>query len=414
MHNNDIFDNMIHKLNIEFKYPKNLDDTIIGFDKVKHIIIQYAHQDKEQIVNESLLFIRLKFAYLSIMSLKSAEEFYKIQRLYHILLRFVNKCKIRRLKVFDVEEDLCLVPFTSIDPRKIVSIIQNKCIYRFNITDLINIINTSLMNQCFMLPMPVMPKNPYTNIEFNRHIIINIFLRIWDLKMKMRPIFYYFYQCNFNISIFKNKNRVLLCDHSIDSYLSKGSTLSPDVIVDILSLIRIYSNPFGQINIHPSFPSNLLYEIFRPYLKLYYKMKLYNCSVQEEKLRHGLCCFAIFNPNFGRRFKRPNSTYGYDDRHLDYSDFTEKAFYDLRNTSVFEIIKKLKTTNSMFSVSVPPLANVKYDYSASIINYPSFVSNEHDVLNMVTQIFGANADDSEEDEEEESKIDEEEEEEEDE
>lgn len=369
--NNNIFDLLSNKSGTVFDYAKKHETPFLGFDKVKHIFIQYIYQGSEPVVSEPLFFIRIKFSKFWLLTDVGIEQFSKIQRLYHIMLRFINKCKVRRFKVYDVDEDLCLMPFTSIDPRKIMRILHNKCIYKFNIHDLINIINTSLTNQHFMIPNPCIPKNPYTNLAFSRHHIINIFLRMWELKIKMRPILYYFYQCNFSIEQFKNRHRVLLCDIAIDSNLSKETLANPDVIIDVLNLIQMYSNPFMQINLHPCFPSKLLYRIFRPYMKLYYKMKLFNCPVIEEKLRHGLCCFALFNPHFGRKYIRRDLSSGFDDRHLEYGDFTEGAFYELRNMSVFEIIKKYrKDSRNIFSISIEPLKRINYVFGETIIHYP--------------------------------------------
>lgn len=378
--NNNVFDIIAEKINITFDYAKKHNDPFVGFDKVRHIFMQYIYQDNnyyETKVPEPLFFIRMKYAKFGLLTQEGVEQFNKVQRLYHIMLRFVNKCKMCRFKVYDAEEDLCLVPFSSIDPRKIMRILHKKCIYRFNIHDLINIIQTSLTNQHFMVPSPIMPKNPYINLEFSRHHIINIFIRMWELKIKMRPIFYYFFQCNFSISIFKNRHRILLCDMAIDSCLNRESPISPDIIIDLLNLIQYYSNPFLQISVNPNFPSKLLYKIFRPYLKLYYKMKLFNCSTQEEKLKHGLCCFALFNPNFGRKYIRADRTHGFDDRHLEYGDFTEGAFYELRNMSVFEIIKKFRNNSeNLFSISIGPIKHVTYISNETIIHYPQLIFEE--------------------------------------
>jgi hypothetical protein len=366
--NNNIFDAITNGTNTVFDYLQKYDVK----DKVKHIFMQYVYQnDKKPVVSEPLFFIRLKFAKFGLLTETGLVQFSRIQRLYHILLRFVNRCKTRRCKIYDVDEDLCLVPFDTLDPRKIIRIKQQGCIYRFNIHDLVNIITTSLTNQYFMIPDPRAPKNPYTNVEFERHHIINIFVRIWELKIKMRPLLYYYFQSNFHIEKFKNRNRLMLCDMSIDSGLTLETIITQDIATDLLNLIQTYSNPFLQIHLHPLFPLKLLYRIFRPYLKLYYKTKLHNCPVLEERLRHGLCCFALFNPQFGRKYVRNDETVAYDDRHLEYGDFTEGAFYELRKMSVFEIIKKYrKNRNNMFCISIEPYKNVKYVYGESIIQYP--------------------------------------------
>lgn len=387
MKNNNIFDEITNSTNTVFDYAKKYNVK----DRVKHIFMQYVYQnDKKPVVSEPLFFIRLKFAKFGLLTETGLEQFHKTQRLYHILLRFVNRCKTRRCKIYDVDEDLCLVPFDTLDPRKIIRIKQQGCIYRFNIHDLVNIITTSLTNQYFMIPDPHTPKNPYTNVAFDRHHIINIFVRMWELKIKMRPLLYYFFQCNFHVEKFKNRHRVLLCDMAIDSCLTLETTITQDVVMDLLNLIQTYSNPFLQIRLHPQFPLKPLYRIFRPYLKLYYRMKLHACPVMEERLRHGLCCFALFNPQFGRKYVREDDdAAGFDDRHLAYGDFTEGAFYELRDMSVFEIIKKYRRNrNNMFCISIEPLKNVNYVYGESIIQYPVLHSAEEEASDDDMEVQG--------------------------
>jgi hypothetical protein len=108
-------------------------------------------------------------------------------------------------------------------------------------------------------------------------------------------------------------------------------------------------------------------------------MKLHGCTVFAEKLKHGLCCFGLFNPHFGRKCELGEGRFGYDDRHLEYGDFTEGAFYELRNMSVFEIVKKYRRNhNNIFCVSIEPLKKVKYIYGESVIQYPAFHADEPD------------------------------------
>ena len=272
--NNHIFDIMTTRTGTVFDFAKKNVVPHCGFDKVKHIFMQYVYQTEgSEIVSEHLFFVRMKFAKFGLLTETGLDQFCKIQRLYHIMSRFINRCKLRRFKKYDADEDLCLVPFDTIDPRKILHLIHGKCVYRFNIHDLINILTTSLTNQFFMIPDPSFPKNPYTNINFDRHHLINIFVRIWELKIKMRPLLYYFFQCNFSVEVFKCRNRILLNDMAIDTYLSKESVASNDTLHDIINLIQTYGNPFLRINIHPNFSAKHLFRIFRPYLKLYHKMK---------------------------------------------------------------------------------------------------------------------------------------------
>ena len=93
---------------------------------------------KSIILLEPIREIKLKFAKYSLT--KDKTNFYKAQKLYHILQRFIQKCKLKKIKKFDVEYDLRMAPFV---PTTKIELIENKQIYPFNIYDLLNIVSTS-------------------------------------------------------------------------------------------------------------------------------------------------------------------------------------------------------------------------------------------------------------------------------
>ena len=88
---------------------------------------------KSIILLEPIREIKLKFARFLLMEDKT--NFYKAQKLYHILQRFIQKCKLKKMKKFDVEYDLRMAPFV---PTTKIELLENKQIYPFNIYDLLN------------------------------------------------------------------------------------------------------------------------------------------------------------------------------------------------------------------------------------------------------------------------------------
>ena len=81
------------------------------------------------------------------------DTFFKIQRIYYVLNRFAYKYKFNKTKII-VNTDMCLNELTE-GAVNVISIVQDKSKYLFNIRDLINIVETALTssNNFFIQPM---------------------------------------------------------------------------------------------------------------------------------------------------------------------------------------------------------------------------------------------------------------------
>jgi hypothetical protein len=146
-------------------------------------------------------------------------------------------------------------------------------------------------------------------------------------------------------------------------------------------MIKDFSNRFLKINVNPHFPPKVLYKIFRPYLKLYYRIKLFGCDESKTKLKKLLCCFGLYNPFFGKRYvEKISGKVGFDDRHMNFSDMVNGAFYELRDMTIFEMLKEnMNNHGSCYCVSLMPIKNVKYVYGEKdVIQFPPLISPDED------------------------------------
>ena len=81
----------------------------------------------------------------------------------------------RRYKMYDVSTDLKLNPLVGYDKRYIITIAENKVLYKFSIYDLLYVIQTNLTYTYALFVDPKFPRNPYTNLPFSIHNLYNIF-----------------------------------------------------------------------------------------------------------------------------------------------------------------------------------------------------------------------------------------------
>lgn len=283
--------------------------------------------------------IRMKFRKFLIMEDKS--YFYQAQRHYHILLRFVQMCKIRKAKTFDIDCDLRMTPF---HPATKIELIENRQIYPFNIHDLINVIKTTLLHQNYLFVKPQYPKNPYTNLNFGVNNLYNIYIKCLELKLRVPLVITYFAESEFNMDIFLEKHKHVLSEWAIESYLCKDATITENLIEDIYDMC--YKN---NIKIHSEFPKDEAYSIFRPYLKYHYNKK--NVS----RLLDG---FELHNPFFGMKYETADGKIMFDNRHLSFQEIKNIV---AKNTKNFNKMCASKYKyKDIFCISLPQIESVTY------------------------------------------------------
>ena len=145
------------------------------------------------------------------------DYFYKIQKTYNTLNRFVYNYKFKKTKIV-VNTDMGLNELSEND-KNVISIIDNNSKYLFHANDLIKIINTSLTNSYMFFAEPKSVKNPYNNLPFNKATLYNIYFYIRYKTDYYPELLFKFFKCNFNLTKFKFLNENLLREYSIENYV---------------------------------------------------------------------------------------------------------------------------------------------------------------------------------------------------
>jgi hypothetical protein len=235
------------------------------------------------------------------------EIFNKSQKTYLSLLKFSNIIKSRYASV-KVKTDLCGAPIknkiiinethSSKSVTRQVGIINTA--YWFSPCDLINIIMNAITYSDYLVHVPLDPRNPYTNINFTKTQLYNIYIKLHlETNYILPTLLTKYFLCEFNLKKFQIENECYIREHIIKSHVTNSSfTLLYD---DIMEMIEIY------FTIDKDFPKAVLVEIMRPYLYLFYitnyhirgVKKIYNAK---QKLKEHLKIFYKFNPQFGRKY----------------------------------------------------------------------------------------------------------------
>lgn len=248
--------------------------------------------------------------------LPNNDIFYKAQRIYWILQRFAKRFK--KYVTYSVNEDLYGAPLV---PRTTIELIQDNCIYKFSVHDLVRIIKSALLTIVHECPCPQYPRNPYTNVEFNDTHLLSIYAFIWAYTPRLAydAVIQAFHASNFNVTLFASQNRKLLSLKCVEAMVPKDAEVTPDMVQLIVNMISIYINPFIPWFISNNICRKLLYKIFRPYLHMYMLHRVLNHSTT--LLKKALNGFFLYNPMFGRDYYSfETKTYNVDTRHLGIRD----------------------------------------------------------------------------------------------
>jgi len=329
------------------KYFKITDEIFQNIDTLqKNIFFMFIQNKKEYS-------IKLKFKYFfheinNIFYTETQKEeflniFCKIQKTYFAMSRLAYLYKYKKAKVV-VDFDLCLNPI-DIHNKNVICLLQEKYKYYFRINDLINIITSSLSNTTMFFSNPLISKNPYNNVPFNKSTLYNIYFNIRAKTYIISELFHKFFLSNFNINNFEEEYDYLIRENAIRKYVKNNEDIE-SLYISVFSMIDFFNNNNYIINnsikISPTFPQKKLVDIMRPYLILYYLYKFSFTSKQnclKNVLLKKLDKFFKFNYAFGRKqikvqhyFSKNNkkiykNIYSYNDKHINFNDdYSSEAF----------------------------------------------------------------------------------------
>lgn len=311
------------------------------------------------------------FASIKIKSLYF-QVFYKAQHAYHVLQRFVTKCKYKQCHNFGYHYDLCFNHLSEYKESMLCNVYDEntKNIHTFALPDLIKLINKSLLYQEFSKPQPKTICNPFTNLPFKPHVLYNIYFKIMDSPISTPILFQLFFKSEFDIMTFYMKNECYVRE-CVARYVSKNimQNMKETYIYDMLDM---YNN-YHRLNIHTSFPSDILINAFEDILEQFvltlHLPDSYNKYESERVVIKYINDFYRNNKMFGRKqylndtYKHkfiPNSPFNQVEQHINGKFF----FYHKNFTK--PNIKKNNTKSKKINLDIPN-DNFTWEFNTSTV-----------------------------------------------
>ena len=240
-------------------------------------------------------------------------KFNKAQNAYIAFRKIAQHCKYKYGKRFEIDADLCFNAFSQFSPKITISLLENNIIYKFRLSDLVNIINKSLTNAPHFFVEPLEVKNPYTNLPFSSCNLYNIYFKLKEINYVMPILFQQYFSSNFDLVRFKNYNECFIRDKAIDNFMKDASI--DEQYQYILKMFYIhYRSVYFKID--PYFPRPKIVSVFKSYLHSFlqeeYSLNPYVRETKKIQLEYNLSIFSQLNPDFGKRIwvrKRPSASY---------------------------------------------------------------------------------------------------------
>ena len=279
------------------------DEIDAKFKIIFNIFITNKSKHKNVIKDKFIFFQESLNSYLHFSRETFVKLFCKIQQTYNAFSKLALLYKYKK-SVMSVTTDMILNEI-KINEKNIICIYHKNTRYLFNIYDLIKIVNTSLTNNFNFYSNPLPIKNPYNNIPFDKSTLYNIYFYIKFNTDIYDELYFLFFNCNFNLSVFHKKYEHILREYAIKIFV-KNST-SEMLMEYITFMIERHnkSNKKAKIVISPEFPTNNLIRIMKPYLLLFLQSfySLIPCIKTKAciELNKRLLMFNKFNPIFGRK-----------------------------------------------------------------------------------------------------------------
>ena len=172
---------------------------------------------------DSVLHVKFLTMYLEAKAIKN--KFRKLLRNYFWKKAIKSNC----------DQDLFMTPLTKFNNKFIISVLENKTIYTYRISDIVNLWMLAITASENLFVTPVKIKNPYTNIDFSKATLYNIYFKLLDTGFIIPSLINSFVKYDMDIKMFSIKNYTELKEIAILNFVKEGSILEKyEQIVNML------------------------------------------------------------------------------------------------------------------------------------------------------------------------------------
>ena len=280
--------------------------------------------------------------------------FYYSQKYYFLISKYANKYKMKKVKIYHNNCDLNMTPFEEIPEKLLIKLYDKSTnlIYIFRISDLIHIINNSLAYMENYKFTAKNIKNPYTNIEFNKSALYNIYFKLNSSTFIMPQLFHLYFLLDFNLTKHIIYNNTNIRQFSIKQHIR---TASIDTKYELIESMLEFFKSDVEIAINNYIEKIEYVNIFSPYVYLYilylYSNNRYISMFSRQLLFKKFINFSKYNKNRNINvicdkniMKKPIIILEYYNNR---QEITNTSFQSVENTGNYDNMRDTENTENI-------------------------------------------------------------------
>ena len=208
----------------------------------------------------------------------------KSKNVKNILKKYIYRKKTRKYNKNDVQHDLYFTPLEKYPTKQLIEIIENKTIYTFRISNLINMWMDALSKQENLFSKPIKLKNPYTNLPFSKYNLYNIFFSIKYSGFYIPDLIYYFFTSNFDLDSFVFNHYPVVKEYIIKNYITQSS--SYELYESIHNMLHKYKNDLDGVYLPDYVTYGRKKRVIKDFIKFLpsYLISEYSCNPLKKRI----------------------------------------------------------------------------------------------------------------------------------
>ena len=229
----------------------------------------------------------------------------KIQKVVFALKKLVRRWKWYKALQSSVDSDLFMNSLENYPCEQKLKILQNGTIYNFRLTDFVKLWKLALCSSSSFTPRPCMPKNPYTNIPFNKGHLTACYMQLYNTRYTIPPLITIFWNLELHLTTFTEEAYPQLKEEAIYNYITSAS--DQILFYDIVAMISSLGKYIGRtisMNLADTVKTKFIYDML-PYLRQFLLSEHTYNPIRRRRLRRkvikNLKKFFSEHPLAGRR-----------------------------------------------------------------------------------------------------------------
>ena len=298
--------------------------------------------------------------------------YFKSKKIINAFKRFFYLIKIKKAINSDIQHDLYFNELSTYPNNQKLQlyISHENTLYNFRISNLISLWVDSLKKNDGLFIKPIELRNPYTNVDFQKHNLYNIYFAIKNSTFNMNSLILAFFNCRFQLSLFVYKNFPFLKEYAISSFIKHGTV--SELYEEIHNMLTEFECDIDYLTL----PDTISYR-----RKTFFVHELISC------LRYYLIHAFSCNPLLKRDARKSCK-----EKLLEYVKNNDLSSFIRRRPPEEPLLPPQIFTNNYIPVSLTDYSNISIprinelqNNNSSDVEVESIESDDDDALNALLQ-----------------------------